>query len=108
LVTVDFGCVGCRRPDPLRGFAGVRDDDVVFRPDPEAARLRLLVPFRLPVRPPDADRVARRCGFLLAIVRLSSMWGVCDPYPNQLQGNRCKLAVNANCARPTESPSVVH
>jgi hypothetical protein len=84
LVTVDFGCVGWRRADRLRGFAVPRDDDDVFRPEPEAARLRLLVPFRLLVRPPDADRVARDCGFLLAIVRLPSMLGVCVPYPNQL------------------------
>ena len=77
-LTVDFDCVGCRRLELWRGLALLRAEDVlraeaVVRPELE--RARLVVPFRLLVRRPDADRLARDCGFLLAMVRLPSVWG---------------------------------
>jgi hypothetical protein len=49
--TGEFCRVACCRVERLRGFAV----------------LRLVVLFRLAVRPPDEDRLVRDCGFLLAI-----------------------------------------
>jgi hypothetical protein len=73
LFTVDFGCAGCRRGDRWRDFAVLREADLV-RAEVVRPRLRLLVPFRLLVLLPDADRLARDSGFLLAIIRLPSCW----------------------------------
>jgi hypothetical protein len=64
--TGEFGRVACCRVERLRGFAVLRDEAVV-REVPEPLRLRLVVLFRLAVRPPDEDRLVRDCGFLLAI-----------------------------------------
>jgi hypothetical protein len=64
--TGEFGRLACCRVERLRGFAVLRDEAVV-REVPEPLRLRLVVLFRLAVRPPDEDRLVRDCGFLLAI-----------------------------------------
>jgi len=92
LLTLDFGCVAWRRVERRPAFALARDEDFARA---ERARwpLRLVVPRLLPAdfparlveRPPDSDRLALDCGFLLAI-RSSS----CVPahgYPNSAWGN---------------------
>lgn len=64
--TGEFGRVACCRVERLRGFTVLRDEAVV-RELREPLLLRLVVLFRLAVRPPDEDRLVRDCGFLLAI-----------------------------------------
>jgi hypothetical protein len=84
---------------PERGLALAPLVLAPLRPDVEP---RLAVPFRLLVRPPDADRLARDCGFLLAIVCLPSLWRVRTGTRSACPKTRCKPAVTRE--RPARLP----
>ena len=80
-------------PNALTDRANLLDDAVNVCA-PRAPRARNAAPPRTVGEAAAATSRARDCGFLLAIVRLPSMLGVCDAYPKLLQGNPCKRAVN--------------